>query len=338
MDSYPFVSIIIPTVRVNEILRQCLDSLAEQDYPKERFEIILVSKEKLSIETTENTTSIHGVDFAHARNEGVKIAQGELVAFVDDDCIIPKDWISKAVPYFKDAKVAVIGGPALPLDQDSFPYRVGGYLFASSFTSGFASSRYKVQKKVYEAEEYSLIAANNMLRRDVFNSISGFNPEQVLSEENDLYFRLKTAGHKLLYVPEIFVFHRAKPIWLPIVKKVFFYATGRGVLMARKPASIKFVYLIPTFFVLGSFGLPILSLFYPGVFVITLVLIDIYLVLNIVNAFWTYVKIERHPLVPLVLLVATPLIHFAYGVGVLYGFYLYLRGDIARGRNLWSKD
>jgi len=334
----PFISIIIPTIRANDILEQCLDSLAKQDYPKNKFEIILVSKEKLSLDPGSSIKTIFGIEFVHARNKGVEASRGELIAFVDDDCVIPRDWISKAVKYFQDDQVAVIGGAALPLKEDVFHYRVGGYLLASSFTSGFASSRYKVLNKVYEAEEYSLIAANNMLRRDVFNSISGFNPEQALSEENDLYFRLKEKGYKLLYVPEIFVWHRAKPIWMPILRNVFFYATGRGVLMGRKPRSIRIVYLVPTMFAFGVVASPVLLSFVPAFLPLFVPVAVVYGLLNSANAVSVLWKNEKNPLVVIAMFVMTPFLHFAYGVGILYGLYLFVRGDIGSGRKLWSKD
>ena len=339
MELYPFVSIVIPTRRGSDILNRCIDSLLKQDYPADAFEIILVSKEKLGIQKKEKISTISGVDFVDARNEGVKNAKGQLIAFVDDDCIMPEDWMSKAVPYFQDPKVGVIGGPALPFERDEFSYQVGKYLLGSVFTSGFASIRYKLQKSVQEVQEHGLIAANNVIRKDVFESVSGFDREQVLSEENDLYFRIKEQGYKLLYVPEIFVWHRAKPIVLPLLKKVFFYATGRGVLMVRKPKTFRLLYLIPTFFLLGSVFLPLVSLFFGGVFIVlTFLVFLLYLVLNFLNSLFVFLRYQENPLAGPLVFFLTPVLHYTYGIGVVYGVYLYLTGRFKEGRRLWTED
>lgn len=337
MANYPFVSIIIPTVRTNEILERCLESLAVQDYPKEQFEIILVSLKPFFRKEERGIRTLHGIEFAHARNEGVKASRGELIAFVDDDCVMPKDWLSKAARYFQTSDVGVIGGPALPFKKDAFRYRVGGYLLTSLFVSGFASFRYKIPGKAQEAQEYNLIAANNVLRRKVFEGVGGFDPTQALSEENDLYFRMKQKGYKLLFVPDVFVWHRAKPIWRPLLQKVFFYATGRGILMLRKPNSIRAVYLLPVLFAVGLLLFPVLLLWSPTGFLFTIGVTG-YGALNLLNALAILQKGERNVLAIFSVFVATPALHFSYGLGVLYGFYLYRSQGIAKGRKLWRSE
>jgi len=338
MANYPFVSIIIPTIRGGNILKECLDSLAQQDYPKERFEIILLPDQDLTIAQGQGIKVVPGFSYEHKRNEGVKVAKGELLAFVDDDCTMPVDWLSKAVPYFTDPQVAVIGGAALPFTKDTFSYRAGGYLLSSLFSSGFASSRYRIQHTVYESQEYSLLTANNVLRKELFDAVSGFDPQQALSEENDLYFRFKSRGYKLLHVPEIFVWHRAKPVWKPLIHKVLFYATGRGVFMLRKPKSIRPVFFFPTLFAVGVVLSLVTALLFPFVVPWIGVVAIVYLSLNFLNALLPLTKGERNPFVVLTVFAATPVLHFTYGIGVLYGMYLFWRGQIGKGRDLWTND
>jgi len=227
----------------------------------------------------------------------------------------------------------------LPFQRDEFSYQVGKYLLGSAFTSGFASTRYKLQKNVQEVHEYGLIAANNVIRKDVFESVSGFDADQVLSEENDLYFRITQQGYKLLYVPEIYVWHRAKPIVLPLLKKVFFYATGRGILMVRKPKTFRLLYLIPTFFLLGSVFLPLASLFFGGAFIVlSFVVFLTYLVLNFLNSLLIFLRHHENPLLLPLVFFLTPILHNTYGIGMLYGMYLYLTGRFKEGRRLWTED
>ena len=98
------VSVIIPVHNNTEGLRSCLDALTNQSYPKELYEIITVDSN-----STENIKQVvdryrqvvftseteHG-SYA-ARNKGISLAKGEILAFTDSDCIPASDWIEKGV-------------------------------------------------------------------------------------------------------------------------------------------------------------------------------------------------------------------------------------------------
>jgi len=323
---HPFVSIIIPTWREAKILNRCLDSLLNQNYPKDKYEIILVSANKLDIKEDKIKVLYinRDVNPAQARNLGTKMAKGEILAFVDDDCIIPQDWISKAVKYFQKRDIALVGGPALPLKNQPFRYRLGGYLWSSPFVAGFVSARYRQLSKVCEANNYNLILANNFLRKNVFESVFGFEADQHPCAEYSLYFRIKKAGYKLLYSPDIFVWHNAKPVFLPLINKIFYYATGRGLLVARKPKTIRFLYLIPSLFVICLLGTALLSFFFREFFYFLMGIFLIYSLWIIFNALYIFFKFEKNPLVLLYSPLAIFLAYTSYGLGFLFGVYKFI--------------
>lgn len=326
MEKHPFVSVIIPTARQTGELRKCIESLLSQDYPKDKFEIILVSKnpvrqELLLITDNPKIAVITGIEFEDARNAGALKARGEFLAFVDDDCLIPKNWIGDSVRYLTENNVAVVGGPILPLQHDTFHYRMGGYLFSSPFAVGFASARYRRLAKLRETGERNLLTANTVIRKKAFDAVGGFDSKQVRSEDSDLYFRLSQKGYRLLYVPDIFVWHRSKPTFWPIIKKVFYYAVGRAQLMARKPETMKPMYFIPSLGAAGFIAFSFVSFFVDIVFYFFLAAVFLYLILNIAHAFYIFVKRERSIRGMLVVFLATPLIHFSYGFGILFGMY-----------------
>lgn len=324
-ENFPFISIIIPTFREEKVLDRCLKSLLNQDYPSDKFEIILISKNKIEVEENKKIKIIYNANFIHSRNEGAKIAKGQILAFIDDDCLAPKDWLSKAINYFEDERVGLVGGPALPpKEEPDLLCRIGGYLMSSFFVTGFASSRYKLLSCSFEASEDYLILANNFIRRKAFESVSGFDTKIPAAEENDLYFRLKKRGHKLLYAPEIFVWHDVRPIFFPFIKRIFFYASGRGFLMARKSETIRFFYLIPSFCVLSLLGIFILLFLSKEIYYFLIGIIFFYLLWNIINDFYIFLKFERNPLILLYVPIATFLVHFSYGFGIFYGFYKFI--------------
>jgi GT2 family glycosyltransferase len=325
---YPFISIIIPTWRKNQILNNCLDSLLVQDYPKKNFEIILVAKKKISTDykIVRSIVIKDNINHAQARNIGVKSAKGTIIAFCDDDCTLPKDWLSKAVGYFTRKKVDLIGGPVVPPQNAPFKYRLAGYLAGSKFTVGFAACRHRSIIPEQEANEFDLILANTFIRKEVFEEFGGFDKNQVPCEENFLYSKLKEHGYKLLYSPKIACTHPAKPIFFPWAKKVFFYATGRGLLIARAPETFHFQYFIPSIFIISITVLALLSIYNPIIRIFLIFVLLPYLILTVANSLFVIYRFERNPLILLIAPISTFIIHWSYGLGFLNGLISYLIG------------
>ena len=325
----PFISIIIPTWRKSKILTSCLDSLLLQNYPKERFEIILVSKRKINPLSKKIKTILveRNKNHAEARNIGVGFSRGEIIAFCDDDCLLPNNWLSTAADYFIDKKADLIGGPVLPPQKAPFRYRVAGYLAGSRFAVGFAAPRHRSLSPERQANEFDLILANTFIKRGVFEKFGGFDKDQVPCEENFLYAKLKNNGYNLLYSPTIACTHPAKPIFLPWAKKIFFYATGRGSMIARAPETFHPQYLIPSLFILSLSSLAILSPFSLLAFSYLLAVILAYTILTLANAFYVFLKFEKRLSILVIAPVASFIIHWAYGLGFLNGFIRYLLGE-----------
>ncbi|OHA65030.1 MAG: hypothetical protein A2667_03360 [Candidatus Wildermuthbacteria bacterium RIFCSPHIGHO2_01_FULL_47_27] len=329
----PFVSVIIPTWRDQKILSECLGGLAKQDYPRNRYEIILVSADKL--EVTELGVKIvyvpQNTNPAGARNIGVAAARGEILAFVDDDCIIPPDWISKAVCCLQEKNAALVGGPAVPPDNRPFSYRLAGYLLGAPFVTGSINGRYRAAKKTGEADDYNLILANNFVRKDAFLAISGFDVDQLPCEDYGLYSRLKKAGYKLIYAPEIAVRHHVKPLFFPFINKIFYFANGRSLLMLRHPETARLLYLIPSIFTLALAVVIPLGFFSIKFLYLLAGILSIYAVWILICAFYIFLKFEKNPLVFLYSPPAIFLAHLSYGLGFLHGIYKYLIGDYKGG-------
>ncbi len=317
----PFISIIIPTWRKSKILTRCLNSLLAQDYPQKRFEIILASSKKINpVSKKVKTIRIaKNINHAEARNIGVGHAKGEIIAFCDDDCVLPKNWLSTAAKYFTKKKADLIGGPAIPPQKAPFSRRLAGYLAGSRFTVGFAASRHRTLFPEQEANEFNLILANILMTKSSFLQFGGFTKDQVPCEENLLFHRLKTNGRRLLYVPKIACLHPAKPIFFPWAQKVFFYASGRGAMILRAPETFHLQYLIPSLFILSLPALAILSPSSLLAFSYLLSIILVYTALTLINSFYIFLKFERNPAVLTLSPIATLIIHWAYGLGFLNG-------------------
>src|SRR3989338_4773452 len=100
------VSVIIPVFNGARTLRACLNSVLAQDYSN--YEVIVVDNNS----TDETVTIIHEFTERHdnfryvfekrksipqARNRGVAVAKGDIIAMTDSDCVVPADWLTKLV-------------------------------------------------------------------------------------------------------------------------------------------------------------------------------------------------------------------------------------------------
>jgi glycosyltransferase involved in cell wall biosynthesis len=101
----PFVSVVVPTFNRAEALRACLGALADQDYPADRYEVVVVDDGSIPAEAHANRAIADASRVrlvqqsnrgpAAARNHGVRVANGEYVAFTDDDCLPTRSWLSR---------------------------------------------------------------------------------------------------------------------------------------------------------------------------------------------------------------------------------------------------
>ena len=112
----PFVSMVVPACNEGKTIGACLDSLAGQNYPKDKYEIIVVDNNSTDntaeIARSFNTTVIkekrQGLVFSH--RQGIAVSQGSIIAFLDADSLARPLWLKKMVKiYQQDEGVVGIG-------------------------------------------------------------------------------------------------------------------------------------------------------------------------------------------------------------------------------------
>ena len=104
VNKQKFVSVIIPVFNDTEKLQLCLKALENQTYPQELYEIIVIDNNS-DRNITEVTKQFKQVSLTQeskrgsyaARNQGIKIARGDLLAFTDSDCIPTANWLENGV-------------------------------------------------------------------------------------------------------------------------------------------------------------------------------------------------------------------------------------------------
>jgi mycofactocin system glycosyltransferase len=198
---YPHVSVIIPVRDQPEDLLECLQSIDNTNYPKDRLEIIVVDdgsqKDISRIVTNENIKVIRHEESkgpAACRNIGAENAQGDIFAFLDADCMAGENWLKETIPFFQAAKVGAVGGYVDGFYKDSVLER-----YEKVFSS-LNMGKHLILEGKTESSFY-VPTANMLVTREAFMATGGFKEGMHLGEDVDFCWRLRDLGYTLLYVP-----------------------------------------------------------------------------------------------------------------------------------------
>jgi GT2 family glycosyltransferase len=249
------VSVVVTTCCNARPLERCLRSLWACDY--EDLEVIVVENRPGSGATRRMLMTCFGASpkvryveepragLSRARNAGLAVARGELVAFVDDDTIVDSDWIHRFVEQFEWSKhVDCVTGLILPLELET-ESQVLIEQFAG-FGKGFRRRTYQLRESANGTRVYPYApgaigsGANTILRRSVALQLGGFDTTLGAGtpaeggEDLDLYLRLLLRGHTIAYEPSAIVWHEHPDGPQKLRSQVFRYGVGLGATFAKQ--------------------------------------------------------------------------------------------------------
>ena len=321
------LSIIIITHNRLELLKKCLESISLSILPL-KYEIIVIINgndehtlnffqtfpfPKINFKFYPIDKSSNGT----ARNEGIKQAQGEILYFLDDDVMVKEDTFSQVISkfdYYHD--VDIIGGPNItPIDSKLFQ-RCSGQALASLF--GAANMQYKWAAIGQDrlTDDRALILCNLAARKRMFDRTKvNFNGHLTCAEENLLIQELKLKGHKILYCPQLAVYHERRKSLKELAQQIFKYGKGRAQLTLYLPRSLPLLNVLPSIFVLYVMSL---MLFPNSVYVLPFLL---YLVIDLLFSVYLSV-IQKSAIAFPIFFILFPVEHVSYGLGFLYGVFV----------------
>ncbi|MCK4781662.1 glycosyltransferase [Candidatus Parcubacteria bacterium] len=313
----PRVSIIIPVKQINDYIRESVSHILNLDY--ENFEILIFpdvgSKENFPKTKIIPTGEIGP---AEKRDLALKYADGEILAFLDDDAYPRQDWLKNAVEHFENLNIAAVGGPAVTPDSDSFGQKVSGAVFLSRLSGG-NPERYWPTGEAREVDDWPSV--NLLVRKSDFSAVNGFDSTYWPGEDTKLCLDLiKNLNKKIIYDPEVFVWHHRRSGLIKHLKQIGNYGIHRGFFAKKYPEnSFKLKYFIPSlFFIFVSMGW--ILLFLP--FSFKLIYLNIwlfYILALLISIFSIYFKIKDLK-VSLAVIPYIFLTHIYYGLKFIHGF------------------
>ena len=194
-------SIIIPTRNRPTQIAACLQAVAGLEYPRDRYEVIVVDDGSVPPVTVNGATVVRQdpAGPAVARNTGAAHARGKYLAFTDDDCAPAADWLRTLAARLAERPDHLIGGAvanALPANP---------YSTASQLLAGYLYAHYNA-----DPDQPRFFTSNNMaVAATAFRAVGGFDSRlpRAAAEDRELCDRWRHLGRPMTYAPEAQIRH-----------------------------------------------------------------------------------------------------------------------------------
>ncbi|VAW54773.1 hypothetical protein MNBD_GAMMA06-593 [hydrothermal vent metagenome] len=239
------LSIITPMYNSGQYIGRMIQALKDLDSPQDQFEIIIIdngssdNSVKIVKEFDLSCSIMRNASISQMRNAGAEKAKGEILGFIDSDCIVSDDWAKKAIGFIAD-DLGVVGGY----------YGLGD-------SPGWVEKTWHGLKKNVTGDVSFVSAGNMVIKAKLFNEIGGFDESVETGEDWDLCQRVIGAGYRVVNQPSLNVKHLGNYKSLfGIIKKERWY--GRGMFsvlkgrMLTKPLLASYLFLIFLFVAAAS--------------------------------------------------------------------------------------
>ena len=326
LEENNFVSVIIPCRNEEKFIGKCLDSVINNDYPKDKLEVLIMdgmSEDKTReiiqqyikkygfIKILDNPKKITPC----ALNIGIKNAKGEIIIRMDAHSVYEKNYISKCVRYLNKDKCDNVGGIWKILSKEkTLISKSIAFVSSSIFGAGNAYYRIGYSKGLKWVDT----VFGGCYKKEIFDKIGYFNEKLIRNQDLEFNLRLKKAGGKILLVPDIITYYYPKSNF-----KDFFIHNFKDGFWVIYPLKFKIKgfswrHLIPIIFVFSLIMLSILSIFSLFFLYLFLLEIGLYFLTNIY--FTTKITLDQKNLRYFFIL---PFIfanrHIGYGLGSIFG-------------------
>ena len=319
----PSVTVVLPIRNEGAFIERSLGAVLAQDYPRARLEI-LVADGRSTDDTRERVTALAR---AHADvrvevvdnpggivptgiNACLPKAAGEVIVRVDGHTIVEPDYVSRCVAALARSGAECVGGRMDPVAEGAFGRAVA---LATSSPFGVGGARFH-----YSAhEEWVDTVYMGAWPREVFRKVGGFDEEMVRNQDDELSYRIRERGGRILLDPSIRSRYYPRSTLRSLWRQYFQYGYWKVRVMQKHPRQMRARQFAPPTLVatlVVSAALAPAS----GVARTAFALVSgAYLAANLAASAWTARRADARsaPWLPIVF----GALHVSYGVGFLTG-------------------
>ncbi len=263
----PFVSVIMPVRNEGSFIERSLGAVVSQDYPTDRFEVLVVDGESTDDTVALITRLASGTSIPvrilpnpkriapAALNLGIAEAKGEIVVRVDGHCVVPGDFVSRNVRALGDSDVGCVGGPIVTLGE-GWVSRAIATAMSSSFGVGNSTFRTMSDDSLPEAgdptAEEEQIEVDTVpfpaFRRAVLETAGPFDEELVRNQDDEYSFRLRKLGYRVLLLPTLQSRYFGRASIRKMVRQYYQYGVYKVRVLQRHPRQMKLRHFVPPAF------------------------------------------------------------------------------------------
>jgi glycosyltransferase involved in cell wall biosynthesis len=251
MDALPRVSIIVPMRNEMAWIDRCLGAILAQDYPSDRMELIVVdgmsddaSYEHLSdlakrdprLRVLRNPRRI----VPSSLNLAIREARGEVIVRVDAHTEIAPDYVRVGAEILARTGADNVGGPMV---------KIGGGAVGDAI-AGAMSSRFGIGSyfQFGTAERESDTVYMGMWPRRVFEKVGLFDEELVRNQDDELSYRIRKAGGRILVSPAMRSRYQNRQSWRKLVRQFYEYGLWKTRVLQKHPRQMSIRHYVPPAF------------------------------------------------------------------------------------------
>jgi cellulose synthase/poly-beta-1,6-N-acetylglucosamine synthase-like glycosyltransferase len=224
----PSVSVVVPVRDGESTIADCLDAILATDYPPYRREVLVVDNG--STDGSAAQIQARPVRYlrepkrgvSHARNLGIAESTGEILAFVDADCLVEPEWLTELVRPFEDPEVGCVGGELKHAPPTTAAERQAARMLGDW------------QRFAFTSRPSYAITANAAYRREVLERIGPFDPHMTRAQDVEIGLRFhQHSDLRLAYAEDAVARHRNRSTQLGFFRQQLGWAYGAGLVGAK---------------------------------------------------------------------------------------------------------
>ena len=243
----PSVTVIVPTLDRADDLDDCLAAIGCLDYPAGRLEVIVVDDGSSEPAAVAGVVERRGARLltndrnrgpSYSRNRAAGEARGDVLAFIDSDCVPGRSWLRDLTPYFAWDGVGAVGGRTVGYYTES---RLDRY---EEVASPLDMGRHLILK-AQGPDTFYVPTCNLLVRRSTYAAVGGLREDLRVGEDVDLCWRIRATGAYLVYAPEGMIRHKHRDRLGTMLKRRAQYGTSEAILHGLHPDKRKRFPLAP---------------------------------------------------------------------------------------------
>jgi glycosyltransferase involved in cell wall biosynthesis len=242
---------------------------------------------------------------SYAFNEAYNQSTGKYLALLGSHAFYPDKYLENGLKYLESGEADVIGGP---LNQQGNGENGNAIALAMSSKFGVGDTEFRTSKK----KQYVDSVAFAIYRKEIFEKIGLLNESLKRNQDDELHYRIKANGYKILMVPEMECTYFVRNSFKTLFKQYYGYGLYKPLVLKLVKQGLRIRHLIPAFFVLYLFLIPLIF-YIIGLW--SLVPLGIYVFL----AIYISSSVSKNVMPNLKIVYACLILHISYGSGFLLG-------------------